>query len=150
VNLFIHLTNLKKNIMKKAIVLSALTVLLCLSFGLTKSFAGGCTATCTFSTCTVGGCAQWGCGCYWGLATCHCNGTSGGGGSTTVKKLNLNSVSDFNVYAMNSGSPGLASVAQILMSMNDSNYDSMFETYQTAVEGLSQADQDLFSVYLEL
>jgi hypothetical protein len=136
--------------MKKVLSLSLLTILLCLSFGLSKSFAGGCTATCTFSACTVGGCATWGCGCYWGLATCKCEGTNSGGGASTVKKLNVSGISDFNVYAMNSKSTGLMSVANILKGMNDENYDQMFETYKLTVEGLSQEDKDQFKIYLEL
>jgi hypothetical protein len=136
--------------MKKVLVLSTLTILLCLSFGLSKSFAGGCTATCTFSACTVGGCATWGCGCYWGLATCKCEGTNTGGGSSTIKKLNVSGISDFNVYAMNAESAGLMSVANILKGMNDENYDRMFETYKVTIEGLSQEDKDLFKIYLEL
>lgn len=137
--------------MRKVIILSALTLLLCLSFGVTRSFAGGCTATCTYSSCTVGGCATWGCGCYWGLATCKCEGTSTGTGSNTTKKnINSPAISDFTVYAMNSGSAGLVKVANILKGINNDNYDIVFEAYKETVEGLSEEDKNLYSVYLAL
>ena len=135
--------------MRKIMVSGALAFVLMFLFASNKSFAGGCSANCKFSTCTIGGCTgQYACGCYFGIATCKCEANSTG--TATTKKVLAESISNFAVYAMNSGSQGLIDVANTLGTLNEENYDLVVAAFKTQVEHLSEGDRELFSVYLEL
>jgi hypothetical protein len=143
--------------MKKILVLSTLTFLLSLTFGLSKSFAGGCSAKCQFSSCTIGGCTgQYACGCYFGVAVCKCEpNTTGGGTGTGPKNTTTHKVMDgpaiqlFNDYAANSGFTGLIAVGQVLQQFNEANFDVVLESYKDQISQLNDKELELLKLYTE-
>lgn len=146
--------------MRKILLFGTLSLLLTLAGGLTKSFAGGCTANCKFSSCTIGGCTgQYACGCYFGIASCKCETNTGvpggssspGGDKGTMKKKTFNkqAIDDFNNYAANSGYQGLVAVGRVLQQFTEENFDAVFESYKAEISQLSDRELELLKLYTE-
>ena len=131
--------------MKKVLILSTLTILLCLSFGLTKASANSCGITCKFSKCSINcpdPCTV-ACGCYFGIACCN---------SELVKAtptIHTGAIDDFGRYAVSIGNNELISLSYTLKTLKaDNTYNTVLERYKLQVASMSAESQKLLDEYL--